>query len=191
MKLIAGLGNPGLSYFNSRHNIGFEVVDKLCQIYNIELLPKHKALMGTGLIDDTKIILAKPQTYMNLSGESIRQIADYYKISNSDITIIHDDLDVPIGKIKIKHNGSSGGHNGVKNVILHLGGENFNRIRIGIGKKPQGWLLDDYVLGKFTPDEKKDIDTAVDKACDSVKIIVKDVFAAMNKFNVREGNKNE
>lgn len=191
MKLIAGLGNPGLSYFNSRHNIGFEVVDKLCQIYNIELLPKHKALMGTGLIDDTKIILAKPQTYMNLSGESIRQIADYYKISNSDITIIHDDLDVPIGKIKIKHNGSSGGHNGVKNIILHLGGENFNRIRIGIGKKPQDWLLDDYVLGKFPPDEKKDIDTAVDKACDSVKIIVKDVFAAMNKFNVREGNKNE
>ncbi len=191
MKLIAGLGNPGLSYFNSRHNIGFEVVDKLCQIYNIELLPKHKALMGTGLIDNTKIILAKPQTYMNLSGESIRQIADYYKISNSDITIIHDDLDVPIGKIKIKHNGSSGGHNGVKNIILHLGGENFNRIRIGIGKKPQGWLLDDYVLGKFPPDEKKDIDIAVDKACDSVKIIVKDVFTAMNKFNVREGNKNE
>lgn len=191
MKLIAGLGNPGLSYFNSRHNIGFEVIDKLCRIYNIELLPKHKALMGTGLIDNTKIILAKPQTYMNLSGESIREIADYYKISNSDITIIHDDLDVPIGKIKIKHNGSSGGHNGVKNIILHLGGENFNRIRIGIGKKPQGWLLDDYVLGKFSPDEKKDIDIAVDKACDSVKIIVKDVLVAMNKFNVREGNKNE
>ena len=191
MKLIAGLGNPGLSYFNSRHNIGFETIDKLCALYNVELFPKHKALIGTGLIDGVKIILAKPQTYMNLSGESIRQIADYYKIPNADITIIHDDLDVPIGKIKIKHNGSSGGHNGVKNIILNLGSENFNRIRIGIGKKPQGWSLDDYVLGKFPPDEKKYIDIAVNNACDSVKIIVKDVFAAMNKFNVREGNKNE
>lgn len=190
MKLIAGLGNPGLSYFNTRHNIGFEVVDKLCNLYNIDMSLKHKALMGTGFIENTKVIFAKPQTYMNLSGECIAEIFNYYKLKLSDIIIIHDDLDISVGKIKIKYNGSSGGHNGIKNIIFHLGSENFNRIRIGIGKKTDGWQLNDYVLEKFPPQQKNNIDNAINTACDAVKIVIKDVFVAMNKFNVKEGIKN-
>ena len=188
MKLIAGLGNPGLKYFNTRHNIGFEVIDKFISSHNINMSTKHKALIATENIDSNKIIIAKPQTYMNLSGDSIFEICNFYKINPSDVIIIHDDIDIEPGKIKIKQNGSSGGHNGIKNIILRLGTENFNRIRIGIGKKPDGLLLNDYVLGKFSDSEKILIKSAIDEACNAIKLIIQEnIFTAMNKYNTRKG----
>ena len=186
MKLIAGLGNPGDNYFNTRHNIGFAAIDKLCDLYNIKLNLKHKALINLCEISGQKIIFVKPQTYMNLSGLAIKEIASYYKINSQNIIIIHDDLDIKIGNIKIKHNGSSGGHNGIKNIIQELGTQDFIRIRIGIDKKPEDWELNNYVLGKFSDEQKDFINHALDLVCDAVNIIIKkDVFGAMNKFNTK------
>lgn len=186
MKLIAGLGNPGSNYLNTRHNIGFEAIDRLCDIYNVGLAQKHKSLIGKCEIGDKKIIFAKPQTYMNLSGIAIREISNYYKIDSHEIIIIHDDLDIHLGKIKIKPNGSSGGHNGVNNIIQELGTENFIRIRIGIDKKPSSWKLDDYVLARFPNEQKDFINQALNQTFEAVKLIIeKDVFYAMNKLNTK------
>lgn len=188
MKLIVGLGNPGLFYINTRHNVGFEVIEKLSAIHNISMTTKHKALFGTKIIDENKIMVAMPQTFMNLSGQSVFEICNFYKISSHDVIVVHDDTDIELGKIKIKHNGSSAGHNGIKNIIDNLGTENFVRIRVGIGKKPDGMELNNYVLGKFSDDEKLLINNSINEACTAIKfIITENVFAAMNKFNTRKG----
>lgn len=188
MKLIAGLGNPGLNYFNTRHNVGFEAIDKFISLHKINMSVKFKSLIAIENIAGEKIIIAKPQTYMNLSGEAILQICSFYKIELSDVIIIHDDIDIELGKIKIKQNGSSGGHNGIKNIILHLGTENFNRIRIGIGKKPEQLQLNDFVLGKFFDSEKVLIDEAINKTCEAIEFIMQEnILAAMNKYNTRKG----
>ena len=144
--VLAGLGNPGKEYENTRHNIGFDVIDRLAEEENIAVMEsKHKALIGKGYVAGQKVILAKPQTYMNLSGESIREIADFYKIEPENIIILCDDINLSEGQLRIRLKGSAGGHNGLKNIISHLGTQEFPRIRIGVGEKPRGMDLADYV----------------------------------------------
>lgn len=154
MKLIIGLGNPGKQYEKTRHNIGFDIIDKLSKRNNIPLNEaKLKGIYGKGMINSQKVILLKPLTYMNLSGECIKAIMDYYKIETEDIVVIYDDLDLPVGKIRLRQKGSAGGHNGIKSTIAHLGTQQFNRIRVGIDRPRNGMAISDYVLGKFTNEE--------------------------------------
>jgi len=185
MFVIAGLGNPGPQYINTRHNVGFDTVDVIADKLQININKiKHKALIGEGMLDDTKIMLVKPQTYMNSSGESIRDIVEWYKIPLSNLIIIYDDIDLDLGKIRIKKKGSSGTHNGMKSVIYQLQSEDFPRVRIGLGKPPEKWDLVNYVLGKFPPEERKVVDVAVKLAAKAVEVIINSgVEAAMNKYN--------
>ena len=144
MFLIVGLGNPGRQYEHTRHNAGFDVMDALAEKYNISISESgHKALFGKGMIGGQKVILAKPQTFMNLSGESLRPIMDFYKLEPEDFIIIHDDIDLDVGRLRIRRKGSAGGHNGLKSIISHLGSMDFPRVKIGVGEKPKGYDLAD------------------------------------------------
>ena len=156
MFIIAGLGNPTKQYEGTRHNVGFDVIDRLSEKYNIAVdTKKHRALIGKGMIAGQKVILAKPQTYMNLSGESIRSLLDYYKVDEEhELLVIYDDVSLGVGQLRIRAKGSAGGHNGIKNIIAHLGGQVFPRIKIGVGEKPPKYDLADYVLGHFSKAEK-------------------------------------
>ena len=185
MKLIVGLGNPGTKYAGTRHNVGFSVIVGLADKYNIELSEKkHKAIYGRGMIEGEKVILAMPQTFMNLSGESVRELVDYYKCDPSDVIVAYDDIDLAVGKLRIREKGSAGGHNGIKNIILHLGTQVFPRVRVGVGEKPEGYDLADYVLGHFQGDEKKLMEEAYDRAAAAVVEILTDgPDKAMNDFN--------
>lgn len=186
MFLIVGLGNPGKDYANTRHNIGFDVIDKLAEQENIGVLEKkHKALFGKGYIGGQKVILAKPQTYMNLSGESIRELIDYYKIDEKEeLIVISDDISLEPGQLRVRKKGSAGGHNGLKNIIQHLGHDEFIRVRMGVGEKPKGYDLADYVLGYFSKEEQKVMVDAAKTAADAIRTIInEDVDAAMNRFN--------
>ena len=188
MKIIAGLGNPTKEYEGTRHNIGFSVIDKLADKYNISMNEKkHKAICGKGMIEGEKVILLKPQTYMNLSGESVVDAVNFYKVDpEEDVIIIYDDLDLDVGKLRIRAKGSAGGHNGMKNIIAHLGTQVFPRIRVGVGAKPKDWDLADYVLGRFPKEELPEIEAGRETACEAVKIIVSQgVEAAMNRINGR------
>lgn len=190
MYIIAGLGNPGKEYENTRHNIGFQAIDKLAEQENIGVLEKkHKAVFGKGYVAGQKCILAKPQTFMNLSGESIRELIDYYKVDEkTQLIVIVDDICLDVGQIRVRKKGSAGGHNGLKNIISHLGHDSFNRIRIGVGEKPKGYELVDYVLGHFSKEEMKLMDDAAKKAADAVRtIIAEGADAAMNEFNRKQG----
>lgn len=186
MYLIAGLGNPGREYAGTRHNVGFEVVDALCAKYDIKLnKEKFRAVFGDGRIGGEKVIVAKPQTYMNLSGESIREIADWYKIDNEHIIIIYDDISLPVGKLRIREKGSAGGHNGIKNIIYQLNTDVFPRIKVGTGMpKDPDYDIKDYVLGHFS---KEEIDILIKSAVRAVyaveEIIKVDAKSAMNKYN--------
>lgn len=170
MKLIVGLGNPGKQYEQTRHNIGFEVIDKLSDRLNIPLdQSKFKGLYGMGHVNGEKVFLLKPLTYMNLSGESIRAIMDYYDIDLDDLVVIYDDLDLPVGKIRLRQKGSAGGHNGIKSTIAHIGTQTFNRIRIGVDRPKNGMKVSDYVLGKFQKEEQEvmeDVIVTCAKACE-------------------------
>lgn len=186
MYLIVGLGNPGREYQNTRHNIGFEVIETLAEEEKIVMLEhKHKAVIGKGYIGGEKVILAMPQTYMNLSGESVRQILDYYKIDEKEnLIVISDDISLPPGKLRIRKKGSAGGHNGLKNIIAHLGHDEFMRVKMGVGEKPAGFNLADYVLGHYSTEERKVMDRARKDGAEAVRSIMADgVEAAMNKFN--------
>lgn len=188
MKIIAGLGNPTKEYEGTRHNIGFSVIDKLADKYNISMNEKkHKAICGKGIIEGEKVILLKPQTYMNLSGESVVDAVNFYKVDpEEDVIIIYDDIDLDVGKLRIRAKGSAGGHNGMKNIIAHLGTQVFPRIRVGVGAKPKDWDLADYVLGRFPKEELPEIEAGRETACEAVKIIVSQgVEAAMNRINGR------
>ena len=155
MLIIAGLGNPGKEYENTRHNAGFMVMDALAEKIGADISEKkHKALCGKGVIGGEKVILMKPQTYMNSSGESIRAAADYYKVDPEDILIVYDDISLAPGQIRIRKKGSAGGHNGIKNIIANLGTDRFMRVKVGVGEKPKNWDLADYVLSPFTKDER-------------------------------------
>lgn len=188
MFMIAGLGNPTKAYEGTRHNVGFRVIDKIAQDYNIAVdTKKHRALCGKGVIEGQKVILLKPLTYMNLSGESIREAADYYKIAPEDILVIFDDISLDVGQLRIRKKGSAGGHNGIKSIIAHLGTTEFPRIKVGVGEKPKGWDLADYVLGKFSGEDAKLIGEAAADASDAVKLMLtKDIDAAMNKYNAKK-----
>ena len=185
MKIIAGLGNPTKEYYGTRHNVGFSVIYNISDNYNISVdTKKHKALIGKGIIEGEKVILAMPQTYMNLSGESIRELLDFYKCSNEDLIVIYDDVSLDVGKLRIRKKGSAGGHNGIKNIIQHLGTDVFTRIKVGVGEKPARMDLADYVLGRFSGEEQPVIREAVDRAREAVSTIIKEgADSAMNKFN--------
>ena len=186
MYIIAGLGNPGRDYRNTRHNIGFDVIDKLAEQERIDVLEKkHKAIIGKGIVAGQKCILAKPQTFMNLSGESVRELLDYYKSdASSQLIVISDDVSLEPGQIRIRKKGSAGGHNGLKNIISHLGKDTFIRVKMGVGEKPKGYDLADYVLGHFTKEERGVMDEAAERAADAIRMILSEgPDAAMNSFN--------
>lgn len=194
MYIIVGLGNPGMEYRNTRHNVGFNAISELAGKYGVATdYVKHKAVCGKGVVDGNKVLLAMPQTYMNLSGESVRQLVDYYKIDvESELIIIYDDIYLDPGQLRIRKSGSAGGHNGMKNIITHLGTDKFARIRIGVGKKPSEYDLKDYVLGHFTGDDVKIMDEAYKRAGEAAVTMMNDgVEAAMNKYNASAKKKSE
>ena len=183
MYLIAGLGNPGREYVGTRHNIGFEAADALCSKFDIKFnKEKFRAVFGSGTIAGEKVIVAKPQTYMNLSGESIRELAEWYKIDSENIIIMYDDISLPVGKLRIREKGSAGGHNGLKNIIAHLGTDAFPRVKVGVGA-PEHDIVD-WVIGPFTANERKVIDSVLDRALGAAECIITDgVSAAQNRYN--------
>ena len=186
MFIIAGLGNPDRQYEGTRHNVGFDVIDRLADKYNIAVdVKKHRALLGKGVIEGQKVILAKPQTYMNLSGESIRSLVDYYKIDGEhELLVIYDDINLEVGQLRIREKGSAGGHNGIKNIIAHLGTQVFPRIRVGVGEKPSRYDLADYVLGHFSKAEKALMDEGYDHAMDAAGMILSGrIKDAMSEYN--------
>jgi len=186
MFLIAGLGNPGRQYEKTRHNMGFDTIDELIERHRI---PQggiaHKAMYGKGMIAGEKVLAVKPLTYMNLSGEAIREYVNYYKMNpETELIVIYDDIDLDPGQIRIRKKGSAGGHNGIKSIIAQIGTQNFYRIKVGVGAKPKGWDLADYVLGRFSPEERELVDKAICDAADAVEMILKDgIEAAMNHYN--------
>ena len=185
MYLIAGLGNPDRKYEGTRHNIGFETLDLFVHNKGLRFNKiKHKAVLAETVICGEKAIIAKPQTYMNLSGESIREIVNFYKIPTENVIVVCDDINLETGRIRIRPKGSDGGHNGLKNIIQHLGSEEFQRIRIGVGEKPAGYDLADYVLGHFSKEEQPLIREGVEKAMKAATMMLEgDVDRAMNEFN--------
>ena len=186
MYIIAGLGNPTKEYEGTRHNVGFDVIDRLSERYNIDVtMEKHRALIGKGMIAGQKVILVKPQTYMNLSGESIRSVIDYYKVDpETELIVIYDDISLDVGQLRIRKKGSAGGHNGIKNIIAHLDTTVFPRIKVGVGEKPKNYDLADYVLGHFSKQERELMEEGYEHASDAVEQIVQgEIEAAMNVFN--------
>ena len=192
MYVIAGLGNPKKEYDNTRHNIGFSVIDMLADKTGISVnTAKHKGLLGAGYLNGQKIILVKPLTYMNLSGECIREVLDYYKVDGStNLIVIHDDISLEPGIIRVRKKGSAGGHNGLKNIIQHLGKDQFVRIKVGVGEKPAGYDLADYVLGHFDREEQVLMKQVSEEVCEAVQMILeKGPDAAMNVYNGRKVEK--
>lgn len=185
MHIIIGLGNPTSKYQATRHNIGWDAITRISDDFSIPMdFKKHKAICGHGYIEGEKVILAQPITYMNLSGESVRELIDFYKVSTEDIIVIYDDISLPVGQLRIRKKGSAGGHNGIKNIINHLGTMEFTRIRVGVGDKPEDWDLADYVLTRFKSDEEPIIRDALKDVSDACKkIIISDVDEAMNIYN--------
>ena len=185
MFLIVGLGNPEEEYSNTRHNMGFDTINKLANEYNIKINKnKFKGLCGSGIIENEKVILLKPQTYMNLSGESIKEAMAFYKIKSEDIIVIYDDIDIEPGIIKIRKKGGPGGHNGMKSVISEIDTQNFLRIRIGIGKPENKGQLIEYVIGKMPQTDKDILEKATILGKEAILEIIKNgVDIAMNKFN--------
>ncbi len=186
MYIIVGLGNPGREYVNTRHNIGWDVIDALAEQNRIDVLEKkHKAVIGKGVVAGQKCILAKPQTYMNLSGESVRQLVDYYKVDETaELIIISDDISLEVGQLRIRKKGSAGGHNGLKSIIGHLGHDGFQRVKMGVGEKPKGYDLADWVLGHFTGDERKVMDEAAKRAAEAIELMITEgPDVAMNRYN--------
>lgn len=188
MKCIIGLGNPGKAYENTRHNVGFQVIDKLAaRLQAPEFQNKFNGLYTTAHTDQGKVMLLKPMTYMNLSGECVRPFVDYFEIDDEEIVVLYDDLDLPAGKIRLRQKGSAGGHNGMKSLISHLGTSEFNRIRIGIDRPTGGMKVTDYVLAPFSKEEQPDIEEAVERSADACEAWnppeTVTFLEVMNKFN--------
>ncbi|MDD2959309.1 MAG: aminoacyl-tRNA hydrolase [Lachnospiraceae bacterium] len=191
MYVIAGLGNPGRKYEKTRHNAGFDTLDILADRYRIDVsTAKFKALCGTGVIDGQKVILVKPQTFMNLSGESLRAVCDFYKIDvEEELIVIYDDISLAPGQLRIRKKGSAGGHNGMKSIIAQLGTQVFKRIKVGVGEKPQGYDLADYVLGHFSFSERLDMEDAFDQAARAAAALVtEETEHVMNQYNTKKEN---
>lgn len=185
MYIIIGLGNPTREYEATRHNIGFDIITRISDDYHIPLdFKKHKAICGKGFIEGEKVVLAKPQTYMNLSGESVRELVDFYKVTPEQIIVIYDDISLEVGQLRLRKQGSAGGHNGIKSILNHLGTQEFSRIKVGVGDKPKGWDLADYVLSRFSEEDQSVIRDSMKKASEAVKTIIKDgMESAMNLYN--------
>lgn len=181
--LIVGLGNPDKKYINTRHNVGFQMLDTLASFYDIKVNKvKCKALIGEGRIGGTSVVFAKPQTYMNLSGESVRELCAYYKILPKNIIVMYDDISIDVGKIRIRQKGSAGGHNGMKNIIYHLKTDEFPRVRFGIGQ-PDGNLAD-FVLSDFTKEETNALIECAKQVPEIISLMINDnISVAMNKYN--------
>lgn len=189
MYIIVGLGNPKKEYDNTRHNIGFDVIDALAEANRIGMAEKkHKAIIGKGIVGGQKVLLVKPQTYMNLSGESVRELVDYYKIDETEeLIVISDDISLGVGQLRIRKKGSAGGHNGLKNIILHLGHDSFQRVKMGVGEKPKNYDLADYVLGHFSKEERSIMDNSVLDACRAIEMMINDdTDGAMNLYNKKK-----
>ena len=189
MFVIVGLGNPDKKYEATRHNIGFDVIDAIADKYNINVKDKkHKALVGSGVIEGMKVLLVKPLTYMNLSGESVAEVMNFYKLDpEEDMLVIFDDISLAPGNIRIRKKGSAGGHNGIKNIIAMTGIQNFMRIKVGVGEKPAGWDLADHVLGRFDKEDRAKVDDAIKDAVDAAVLMMQgDVDKAMNEFNSKK-----
>lgn len=183
--IIAGLGNPDRKYENTRHNAGFITVDALADRYNARLdRIKYKSLCTSVTIAEKKVLLMKPSTYMNNSGQAVREAMSFFKLPAENVLIIFDDISLDVGRLRIRRKGSDGGHNGMKNIIYLTGSDLFPRIKIGIGNKPEKWALADWVLSQFTAGEQKPLTEAVDKACQAAELIVGgQTDKAMNMFN--------
>ncbi len=188
MYIIAGLGNPGLRYAHTRHNAGFEAVERLGEKYRISIsTKKFQALCGTGVIEGQKVLLLQPQTYMNLSGESIRAACDFYKIDpEEELIVLYDDISLAPGQLRVRKKGSAGGHNGLKSIIAHLGTQSFLRIKIGVGEKPPGYDLADYVLGHFEKETWPEMEEAFERAAQAAaRLLYEDPERVMNEFNIK------
>ena len=188
MYIVVGLGNPGRQYENSRHNVGFCVIDKLADKHDIRVeTRKGRAYVGSGIIAGQRVLLAKPQTFMNLSGESVRSLVDFFKIDPAhDLLVIHDDVSLDVGQLRIRRKGSAGGHNGMKSILTHLGNNEFFRLKIGVGEKPKEYDLADYVLGHFSKGEREIMEESYDKAVSAVEMLISgDEKKAMNVFNTK------
>lgn len=186
MYIIVGLGNPGKQYAHTRHNVGFDTIDILADKYNISVdIKKHKALCGKGMIGGQKVVLAKPQTFMNLSGESVRELVDFYKIDpEEELIVIYDDISLEPGQLRVRPKGSAGGHNGIKNIIAHLGTQVFKRVKVGVGEKPKGYDLADYVLGRFSKEDRMLMEDAFGRAAEAAVCMMNDSMEhAMNQYN--------
>lgn len=186
MYIIVGLGNPTRQYEGTKHNVGFDTIDYLIDEYQIPSSGTgHKALFGKGMIAGQKVIVAKPMTYMNLSGESVRELVNYYKVDpESELIVVYDDISLAPGQIRIRKKGSAGGHNGIKNIIAHLGTQVFKRVKVGVGEKPKGYDLADYVLSRFPKDERVLMEEAFERAGEAAICMMNDTMEhAMNRFN--------
>lgn len=184
MYVIVGLGNPGLKYAKTRHNMGFMAIDRLAEMIGVKVNKlKFKSKVGDGNIAGHKVVLVKPQTYMNLSGQAVREIMDFYKIEHDHLIVIYDDLDIDTGSIRIRPKGSAGTHNGMKSIVGQLGYDDFPRIRVGIGKERQGDTIG-FVIGKVAKEDKKVLQDSIDRAAKSaISIIEEGVDRAMNRYN--------
>lgn len=185
MYIIIGLGNPGKKYENTRHNVGFDVVDRFAKKHGISVDKlKHKALIGEGRIGSEKIVLIKPQTFMNLSGESVISAVNFYKPDMDKVVVVYDDIDIDVGHIRIRKKGSAGSHNGMKSIIKHISTQEFPRIRVGVSKPAPGRDLADFVLSRVEKDKQKDMDEAIEKAVEAIEVMVEhDLDLAMNRYN--------
>lgn len=185
IKMIIGLGNPGAKYAGTRHNIGFDAVTAISDRFDIPVKTKEwKGLTGKGRIGGCRVLLVQPQTFMNNSGECVRALMDFYKIPAEDVVILYDDVSLAPGKLRVRGKGSAGGHNGIKSIIAHMGTDTFERVRIGVGEKPEGWDLADYVLGRFPKEEEPVMREALKHAVEAVESLIEDgLEATMNRFN--------
>ncbi len=186
MFLIAGLGNPTAKYAKTRHNAGFDVIDAIADKYGIDMnLKKGNAICGTGYIEGQKVMLAKPQTFMNLSGDSVSALVNFYKLDpTQELIVVFDDISLAPGNLRIRKKGSAGGHNGIKDIIAKTGTDQFERVKVGVGEKPAGWNLADHVLGRFSPEDREKFEDAVKDAVDAVSLMVQDrTDEAMNQYN--------
>lgn len=189
MYIVVGLGNPGSKYAHTRHNAGFEAIDRLADQYRISVEnKKFQALCGSGVIEGQKVLLVKPQTYMNLSGESVRAACDFYKIDpEEELIVLYDDISLAPGQLRIRKKGSAGGHNGIKSIIQHLGTQVFKRVKIGVGEKPSGYDLADYVLGHFSKEEWTEMEDAFKRSTQAAAALTGgDAERVMNEYNTRK-----
>lgn len=187
MILIAGLGNPGKEYENTRHNVGFLTIDKIAEDVGVKITKKgFQGLYNLGQFEESKILLLKPQTYMNNSGNALREAREFYKIDTDKIIVIHDEMDLPLGRIKLKKDGGSAGHNGIKSIIPNIGSDNFARVRVGVGKPYDKNNVIKHVLSGFSKEERQQLPQVIESARDSVfTIIISGIEKAMNEFNIR------